>query len=202
MNKYFAIDGSLSPELLKDFYSLVNSLCDGDVINIILNSGGGKIYVGKAISDAINREPDRFTLTGMEHLYSAAFNLFFDAKCERKLLYGTIGMAHQSSKEITINNRGNAYYDGERFELKQSKNYLIHSIKRLIELGVDRKKIRKFKSTDDVFFTHMEMVNMLEKSIELNERNAPTEPATTEGKREGRKNGDIYGGNYSSSVTV
>lgn len=202
MNKYFAIDDSMSPELLKDFYSLVNSLSEGDVLNILLNSGGGKIYVAEAISEAINREPHKFTITGTEYLFSSAFNLFFDSHCERKLMYNTIGMAHQGRKEMTLNSRGHLYYDGERFERSQSENDLIHSIKRLINLGVDDKKIKKFKTTEDIFFTHIEMVNMLEKSIELNERREATQPARSKSEGESGENGGGYEKNFIADISI
>jgi ATP-dependent protease ClpP protease subunit len=151
--------------------AVVDKLNDASTKSIViyLSSSGGSVAAGKVLTDIINNRniPIELIVTGI--LQSAAFSLFFNVNCGRKMIPGVIGMYHSASVPVDINHHGNPMYqEGVAYkkllttEDKAEAEYMCD----YLEMTPLQKK--KIMGGHDVFFTTAEMQKFLETSNKKN----------------------------------
>lgn len=171
------ISEEFTKELLDRFCETLNNLGAKEKLTILLNSRGGEYPFAQAMLELINSESyvNRITLVGFNVLASSAFELFFLAKCDRKLIDGTIGMYHQSTISVEIGENLQPVDNEDwvrtdylqNFSRKQT-DFVCHL------LGFDKvikDKIRDKNKKTDVWFTVKEMNDFLKKSNIYNKNN-------------------------------
>lgn len=145
--KYFNIEGTLSHELLDRFMSFYNHYGD-EKKTIVLNSGGGQSYVADIILHMINEDADNVKLI-CSGCQSAAFDIFYLAKCERFMTDFCIGMYHRKFVDnITIDNGGNL---GHPYSQVRADN-LKTGINKPITGFMTKKELADYNKGLDVFF--------------------------------------------------
>jgi ATP-dependent protease ClpP protease subunit len=147
--KYFHLDGRIVEELLNRFLGFMNET-PSEEITIIINSVGGKECVSKLILNIINENKERCTLISLG-VYSAAFYIFYNAECKRKMTYGSPAMWHLSSADMRMmSNKKPSYTEDET----QLKNWVDDKIEiEFAEKFMTPKELRDFKKGIDVYFT-------------------------------------------------
>lgn len=149
--KYFFIDGKMDGELLQRFISFVNDN-QAESWTIILNTAGGKTDVGETVLFIINENKEKCTLIA-HNIYSAGFNLFYNAKCSKYLTPSSKGMYHMATAELWMRPDGKASYYEDRCITKNMKagNEID---KEFIKGFMTEREQTKFNKGDDVFFTY------------------------------------------------
>jgi hypothetical protein len=146
-------DQSFDKEMLEKIFDAYNSQHKN--IHIYLSSDGGSAWILDLMVEIINIDPDRFTLTGYNELSSSAFEFYIKAKCSKELLPGTIGMYHQSTREIHINDKGKPAYNSDAAFLKRKKNIFWPTLMEFIDkCELTKKEKNKIKKGDDVYFQY------------------------------------------------
>ena len=112
-----------------------------------------KKIIKKHNIDIINTHAEKITLISAG-IYSAAFYIFFFAKCRRKIIYGSIGMHHREYlKDIYINEKGKPKYQEDICQIENLKcvrnNFL--------EKAMTKKEKFLYNNDDDVYFTFNRM---------------------------------------------
>lgn len=123
-------------------------------INIILHSNGGASDLTRILVNLINSNPENFVLTSVK-IYSAAFFLFYSAKCEKQIVKNTIGCYHKAY--IT-----NIDLDVSKEPVWAEHKCLVKNLdtRDISPIPLDfmtRQEINKFKKGKDVFFTFNRM---------------------------------------------
>lgn len=131
-------------------------------LRIYLNSPGGSVDSMIAIIDLINECHEAIELIGYGELTSAAFNIFFAAKCEKRLLPYTVGMAHFPSSELRIDARGKVIGDTYMLaglkSVKDLKSLFLNLFKKL---DFSKEELKLINDGKDVHFTHRQMTELL-----------------------------------------
>ena len=147
----------------ESFDKLIKALNENDNVTIYLNSRGGHIADMEAMINLINtHDHGIINIIGFGALLSSAFELFFRVKCKKEILPGTIGMIHQSSTAIDINEFGKATYQEGEAIMKQMKTYhrertnLLCSSRNLTQSERNNVKLGK-----DVYFQYNRMLELL-----------------------------------------
>lgn len=150
--KYFQLEGIINEELLTRFLDCCNNNPDEE-ITVYINSNGGKTLLCTIITDIINHNSDRFTLVSCGS-YSAAFDLFYHAKCKKKIVNQSMGMQHKEFlRDISINSDGKYVYTSDKYENKNNKTLDDSYIKEFMT----KKEQKKYKKGDDIYFTFKRM---------------------------------------------
>ena len=146
-------DQDFDSELLTKVTEAVNS--DSEKITIYLQSGGGYVCVCQVLLNIINGNKDRFKLIGFESLSSAGFEFFIKAECEKELLYNTLGMIHQSSRSVYLNDDLNGSNENNKALIKRVKEYTKPNDDIFIKkLGLTPKEFNEYKKGNDVYFQY------------------------------------------------
>lgn len=129
---------------------------------IYFSSGGGDFNPSQVITDMINSRPDTL-LIGARFLGSSAFEIFFNATCHRKLLQGTLGMMHQSTSSIELNENGQPCYREDTARKILIKNFLKPRTLELCKnLGMTEKEtLQIVKHNNDLYFQPERMAEFL-----------------------------------------
>jgi len=156
------ISGTIDQDAFGNIIKAYNNLPNDEGLNIYINSSGGDPDFGDSIIDVINNNKEQTTLIAYGKICSAAFDLFYKAKCSKRLLDGVIGMAHLARVEM------------ENFTVTDSKETIEAGIykkwwaedkkKRLKfyeDLGLDRKELQKIKQRGDVYFQYNRLLELL-----------------------------------------
>lgn len=151
--KYFHFNGSINEGLLDKFLEFINDN-QSDELTIILNSIGGKRNLSLVMLDVININSERITLISCG-VYSAAFFMFYNSNCKRKMTYGNVGMMHYASCELNIMSNGNPAYSEDVNTIKNWKED-INDLK-FVEQFMNPKEIKSYKKGNDVYFTFKRM---------------------------------------------
>lgn len=147
-------------EMFQDIITAFNST--EEVIEIYLHSGGGLTAIMAAILDLINNNPSRFILIGYCSLSSSAFELFVRAECEKRLLENTIGMYHQGTREISINDFGKPKFHDDVAILKRTEVYKKMTTNFIDKCGFTPTEKTKFKKDHDLHFSHERFLEIVE----------------------------------------
>ena len=146
--KYFQLEGTIDESLVSKFMDFCNNNLSDDC-TIVINSGGGKSTLATVILDIINSNADRITLISAG-VYSAAFYIFYFAKCKRKIIYGSLGMHHKEYlKNIYITEKGKPKYQDDICQIENLKSVRDNFLKKIMT----KKEKFIYNNDDDVYFT-------------------------------------------------
>jgi hypothetical protein len=124
---------------------------------VYLNSEGGGTVIGEVIQDLINQNAGNIHLIACGDICSAAFEIFFKAKCERSILPGTEGMCHKTTIQIE-HNYDHAPKKNQKRLLDWMKSHRKPVQESLCkELGFTDKEFKLFRAGEDVEFTHQRL---------------------------------------------
>ena len=146
-------DQDFDSELLTKVTEAVNS--DSDKITIYLCSDGGFTCVCAVSLDIINKNKERFKIIGYERLCSAAFEFFIKAECEKELMFKTLGMIHQSSRSVYLNDNLSGANTNNKAVMERVKKYTKPNDEIFIKrLGLTQKELRAYNKGEDVYFQY------------------------------------------------
>lgn len=156
------ITGAITQEAFGRIVDSYNELQQEDFIDIYLNSTGGETDFGDAILDIINKNSGVTTLTAYGKICSSAFDIFYKAKCSKRLLDGTIGMAHLSRIEmenLTVTDsreRGEVTFYRKWWAGDKKKRLQFYE-----ELGMETKELSRIKKGENVYFQYNRLLELL-----------------------------------------
>ena len=146
-------DQDFDSQLLTKVIEAVNS--DSEKIIIYLQSDGGYVCVCQVLLNIINNNKERFKLIGFESLSSAGFEFFVKAECEKELLPYTLGMIHQPTRTMSLNNNLKPFNEGNIASHERVKKYTIPEDEIFIKrLGLTQKELRAYNKGEDVYFQY------------------------------------------------
>lgn len=162
-------DHSFDKEMLEKFFTALNS--KEKLITIYISSDGGLVSVLDTILHAISLDPKRFKVIGYDELCSCGFEFYVKVNCQKTLLPGTIGMYHQSTNKIFLDDKGKpAYYDGEAYLKRKKKTFYPELLKFMDDCEMTNKEKKKIKIGKDVYFQYdrfKEIENAYTKNTQL-----------------------------------
>lgn len=153
-------DKDFNADMFHDIITAFNST--EEVIEIYLYSGGGSTGIMSALLDLININPNRFVLIGYCSLASAAFELFVRAGCRKRLLENTIGMYHQGSRSIDINDYGKPKFHEDIAIKNQTEVFRKLTMSFIDKCGFTPTEKTKFKKDHDVYFSNERFVEIVD----------------------------------------
>jgi hypothetical protein len=158
--KRFIINCSIDQEIVEKFIKCVDESAD-EPVAIYLTSNGGSEAASYIMLDIINRNPEKFELYALEKIYSAAFELFFMARCNRAIAPYTVGMTHIAGSEMRIDMTGNPVYDCDKATLIAGKRRVNDLDIFLSGIGVTAKDRKKVLRGEDLYFQFDRLEEML-----------------------------------------
>jgi hypothetical protein len=150
--KYFQLEGIINEELLNNFFHFLNTNPD-ECYTIVINSVGGKSTLSYFLLDVINQQQEKFTLVNTG-AYSAAFFIFYFARCKKKLVHGSLGMYHKEYlRDISISSDKQTRYNEDTCQYKN-----LNCIdEKFVQDFMNKKELGLFNRSEDVFFTFERM---------------------------------------------
>lgn len=146
-------DDPFNKDMLTKFFEAVNS--SDEIISIYLCSTGGHVSVMECMLHIINSDPKRFNIVGYSELSSCGFEFYLKATCKKEILNGTIGMFHQSTSDITLNDKLKPAYYFDKAVSDRKKNIFWPSLMDFMaKCEFTIKEIKKIKRGDDVYFQY------------------------------------------------
>ena len=160
--KYFNIDGQIDTELVDRFALFLNEN-SAENICIFLDSPGGWFCSARIMCTIINADKSRFSLIASHTVMSAAFWLFYEAKCKREILSGTVGMYHIARRDFKMKATGSMAEDFDEFYLKEFKACELQRCDEFSKaLGMLPYEQFALRGGFDVFFSEKSMRTFLE----------------------------------------
>lgn len=150
--KYFQLEGRIDETLVTKFMEFCNMNLSEEC-TIVINSGGGKSTLAKVILCIINENSEKITLISAG-CYSAAFYIFFFAKCKKKIVYGSLGMHHMEYlSDVCINEKGKPKYGEDICQIENLKSIRDNFLKN----SMTKKEKSIYNNNDDVYFSFNRM---------------------------------------------
>lgn len=151
--RYFQLDGIIEESLLSKFMDFCNTYPE-DECTIVINSGGGKTTLSEVVLSIINSNSGRFTLISAG-CYSAAFYIFYFAKCKKRIAKQSLGMIHSEYvRDLCMNAKGKTIYDEDRCQVK---NFKTCDGDLFVESFLTKTEMKKYKKGEEVYFTFKRM---------------------------------------------
>jgi len=160
------LSGRIEDELFNQFLQGKNSLMEGEILDIYLNTDGGKVETLEAMLFEINRVPEKYRIIGYGHLFSCGFELFFRAKCERALCGNVVGMYHLGGADITLSETGFPTYTAGVAQKEYLKRLLPETISLCEKLNFTKAEIKKIRACHDLYFQADRMQEFLKLTFE------------------------------------
>jgi ATP-dependent protease ClpP protease subunit len=161
-NAVLYISGDLEDGQLHEFFYQFNKIDTKTHILIYLNSEGGDVGCGQILTDFINEHRDRITLVACGYIFSAAFNLFFECRCKRRISDGTLGMAHFSWATFDLDEGGKPKEEGDAFLMEQMKANKNKTVEQFRKLGLNQRELKKLRDNKEVYFTTQRLKQLLD----------------------------------------
>lgn len=155
------INEAISSETVDKIAKPLNELKKGEKLFIYFSSLGGEVHAAEAIIHIINSNIDIIEMAGYGDLMSAGFDIFFRSKCPRILLPNCIGMFHQSTVMIEINESSKPYEGRSQAEREWMRLQKELTVKLCTNLGMTDKEIAAIKKGKDVYFQYKRMQEFL-----------------------------------------
>lgn len=159
--KRFIFNSSIDQEIIEKFISLIESADKNEKIVIYLTSSGGSETGMHILLDIINDNPERFEIYALEKIFSAAFELFFYAKCHRRIAPATVGMCHLAGSEMRMLSSGEPYYNEDKEMLKAGIVRTRGLRGLLTEIGVSQKDFENVMKGEDVYFQWEHLIELM-----------------------------------------
>ena len=140
-------DEKLLEKFIEDWNNSGNTFKD-----IYIDSEGGLYSIFQIILDIINSTPSKCHLIACGELQSAAFEMFYLAKCRKKITPFTFGMYHLATDEIETDEKGkpkSGYAKAKLDNLKATQKFTISFCRKI---GMNTSEIKKMKNGEDVYF--------------------------------------------------
>ena len=158
------IRGELKPKISEQFLYQLNDVEEGEEINIYIDSVGGLCYVAEAIQFAIDElveKKRKVTLIGMGNILSAAFTLFFNAKGNKKVTPGTVGMIHMSSARLELNEDGKITDSYEQLRFDELRRDAELTAALVAKLKLPPKDVEIIKNGGDLWFNDLQLKQLI-----------------------------------------
>jgi len=139
----------------------INNLQPKEKLFIYFSSEGGDVDSGEAIISIINNNVDLIELAGYGDIMSCGFDIFFRSKCNRILLPGVIGMYHQGTITVTMNESEKIHQTRDKADKEWASLQKIQTIKLCNLLKMTDKEINQIKRGRDVYFQYPRMLDFL-----------------------------------------
>lgn len=152
---------SVTKETVDKIAKSINELKQGEKLFIYFSSDGGDVSSAEAIIHIINNNMDLIEIVGYGELLSCAFDIFFKTKCYKILLPNCVGMCHQSSVTININESTKPYEERGQADKTWMKLQKEQTIKFCNSLNMTSKEISAIKRGKDVYFQYKRMQEFL-----------------------------------------
>jgi len=160
--QFLNINGRIDNDVLNTLIELRNSLNSDDLIGIYLNSDGGSFEVMEAMIHHINLLKSRVEIFAYGRICSAAFELFYSVTCKRHLIGGVVGMYHQSSSQVTINEQGKPEYYADIAKINYMKGYMKENTAAMCNsIGMSSKDKAKILKGQEVYFDNKQLQSFL-----------------------------------------
>lgn len=167
-NNVLVLDGEIDLEMMEKLASVYSDMGTGvsagaiTSLDIYLRSGGGDNAIGIAMTDLVNTNECRTTLIAMGGVFSGAFELFFMADCEKRILSCTVGMYHYGAVDIVFRDNNAPQKGADEAYLRT-----LESVKKRADYvakicGFTKEEVEKLEAGEDVGFDYMRMLEMLE----------------------------------------
>lgn len=152
------LKGTINEEMVSDLVNFINE-AQGTNKKIYLQSQGGFIYCAEQMLDIINENAEEIEFVGHATLESSAFELFFKAKCKKRILNSTRGMLHFATADVTLNQNGKplsqTYVKHLKEEVAKRNDEIIKKLK------LTAKEISKYNKGEDVEFSYKRMLELI-----------------------------------------
>lgn len=150
---YFQMSGLINMEMEEKFISFYNLNHDNQT-TIILNTGGGGYFHAESLVKMINEMKD--VTIFVQAASSAGFFLLYYTKCKLIISKTARAMWHFGRWEISMNDKGKAYYREDECVLS---HFPFHSreSKRIARTTMNKKEYTQFLKDDDVYFNTKRM---------------------------------------------
>lgn len=155
------INEVICKETVDKISTALNNLKPNEKLFLYFSSEGGETYSAEAIIHIINNNIDLIELVGYGDLMSAGFDIFFKSNCYRILLPNSLGMFHQTTVNIDINESANASDRRGQADKTWMKLQKEQTIKFCESLKMTDKEISEIKKGRDVYFQHNRMLDFL-----------------------------------------
>jgi hypothetical protein len=148
-----SLRGSINEEMLDKVINAYNNISEKERLTIYLNSTGGNVSISDTITNIINQNSTKTFLIAYGTIYSSAFKLFFEADCPKSLAPTCIGMFHQSTMPIVMNENFKPSFAEDHCFNKLLTNFCKPETIRFCEyLEFTAKELQKIKRDEDVYF--------------------------------------------------
>ena len=143
----------------------LNSCPRTEILDIYLDSVGGKVGIAGMFLDILRENKDRVRLVGSNALHSSAFRIFIMAECERRLVPGTYAIAHQGYADVQINEGGKPvnHFNRHTVELLQASERN-QSEEYCRKAGFTAKEMKSFRAGEDLCILPERLKEMFEHS--------------------------------------
>lgn len=156
------LKGEVEPEMAQQLVYALNNLQKEEKLDVYLSSSGGSVFVAELILDLVNRHKDKITLYGYGDISSSAFDLFFLSECEKILVGNPVGMYHQSTVEIRVNEHKTPQTNYDKMRLRLEADVYRKITTDTCKLtGMTSKETKEINRGLDVYFTPIRMKEML-----------------------------------------
>lgn len=156
--KHFLIQKHLSDD--EKFEELIKFIDNTDgTIRLIIDSGGGAMHYAGIIVNIINENPEKFELYGC-YLYSAAFYIFYLAKCKKKLYHSALGMFHLPYQKFETTSNGKQYYEQDQAHTKNNVEFCNEFNIEFCKKFMTEEELVRLQEPNDVFFTFLRLNQM------------------------------------------
>lgn len=160
------ISGNIDNDSVEKLINATNSTEIDDRVIIYISSRGGNYEAMEAMLHLINSTKNKYELVAFGSICSCAFELFFRAKCVKSFAYGCIGMYHQASLNIIINEKGRTEYKEDEAKKKHLESYIALETTNLCNnLNLTKSEILNIKKGNDVWFSNNRMNEILKRYI-------------------------------------
>lgn len=86
---------------------------------------------------------------------SAAFEFYLKVDCEKELMFKTLGMIHQSSRSVYLNDNLSGANANNKAVIERVKKYTKPNDEIFIKrLGLTPKEVREYNKGNDVYFQY------------------------------------------------
>jgi hypothetical protein len=153
--KYFLIKDHLSSDKFHKILDFANDHT-GETITWIISCGGGEMALASVFIDLVNSDKENHVIIG-SYLYSAAFFIFYNAQCKKKLVSGTVGMFHYPYQKMETTENGKHYYDQDRAMTKNNEEFGRMNTYQWCVQFMTEEELTRFEIPEDVFFTFPRM---------------------------------------------
>jgi hypothetical protein len=154
------INENIGKESFDKIVSAYNTLKEGESLEVYLCTGGGEIAELEAIVHFLSTN-DRVSLVGYGELCSAGFDIFFRSTCTKKLLPGTMGMAHFTGVIVNFLDEKRPRKVDDKAYMEWTRKSKLDCISLYTKLGFTKKELEQIKKGNDVWFQYDRMLSFL-----------------------------------------